>query len=377
MLRRTFLACSLVRAAPVADVQDDWQNIGRVVAVGDIHGDRDAFVAVLRMAGVIDQQEHWSGGNTHLVQIGDVQARGTQTRQAFDLLMRLEKEASSAGGQVHAIIGNHDAGAIYGDLRNTRPEEYGAFKTARSEELLLKALNDELESRRRAGRLPAGDSDVEAVKKLWLAEHPPGFVEHRQAFSPSGHYGSWIRSNNAIVRINDTLFVHGGISPKYAARTRSALNQAVRRELADPDRLLPGTVTDPQGPLRYRGLIEEAGPALQPHLNRVLRTWGVRRMVVGHTVTKSVILPLFGGRVVNIDLGLSRFYGRPPACLVLEKAGAAVLHRGSRIPLPASMPGEQLKYLEAVEAADEKPSPATTLLTRLRSQGTLEPFTPP
>jgi hypothetical protein len=372
MRRRVFLGVglggSLALAAPVPDSKDDWQKIARVVAVGDIHGDKDAFVAVLRMAGVIDEQERWIAGNTHVVQIGDIPARGPQTRAAFDFIIRLEKEAESAGGKVHAIIGNHDAGVIYGDLRNTLPEEYAEFRTVHSEERLLKALNDELELRRRQGRLPANSGEVDAFKKLWLAEHPAGFVEHREAFSQSGQYGSWIRRNNAVIRINDTLFLHGGISPKYASHTRSTVNQTVRRELANPDRLLPGMVTDPVGPLRYRGLVEEAGPDLEPHVSRVLRTWGVRRIVLGHTVTRSVILPLFGGRVVDIDLGLSRFYGRPPACLVLEHGSAVILHSGTQIPLPGPDPAAQLEYLRAVEAADKKPSPVTALIEKFRSK---------
>ena len=365
MWRRVFLAGSLALAAQTPDYPDDWQGIQRVVAVGDIHGDKDALAAVLRMAGLIDAQERWIGVKTHLVQIGDIPARGPQTRQVFDLLMRLEKEAEGAGGKVHAIIGNHDAGAIHGDLRNVLPEEYAEFRTSESQASLLKALDKEIALRRSTGRLPASPAEVEAVKKFWLEQHPPGFVEHRVAFSPSGPYGSWIRQHNSVIRINDTLFVHGGISPKYVSHSRSALNQAIRRELADPDRLLPGTVTDPQGPLRYRGLVEDAGPALEPHVQRVLRSHGVRRIVVGHTVTQSVILPLFGGQVVNIDLGLSRFYGRPPACLVLETGGAYVLHRGTRIPLPGPKPGAQLEYLRSVEAADEQPSPATKLIQEL------------
>src|SRR3954468_20247839 len=98
MRRRTFLIGNLVPIAALvsapADSQDDWQGIQRVVAVGDIHGDKDAFVAVLRMAGVIDDQERWIGGKTHLVQVGDIPARGPQTREAFDFMMRLEKEAA-------------------------------------------------------------------------------------------------------------------------------------------------------------------------------------------------------------------------------------------------------------------------------------------
>jgi len=363
MRRRTFLLGALAMAAS-PDPQDDWQGIRRVVAVGDIHGDKDALVAVLKMAQVIDDEEHWTGGATHLVQLGDLPGRGPQTRQAFDLMMRLEKEAAAAGGKCHALIGNHDAGVIYGDLRNTHPDEYGAFRTADSEPRLQKALDAELASRRSASRVPPTAAETEAAKTLWLAEHPPGFVEHREAFGPSGPYGSWIRGHNSIVRINDTLYLHGGIGPKYAARGRTELNNSIRRELADPDRLLPGVVTDPLGPLRYRGLVEEAGPALEPHLQRVLRFHGVRRMVIGHTVTRTAIMPLFGSRVVNIDIGLSRFYGRPPACLVLENASVQVLHRGTAIPLPGPTRGAELEYLKAVEAADVQPSPITELIEK-------------
>ncbi|MEO8592631.1 MAG: metallophosphoesterase [Candidatus Solibacter sp.] len=366
MRRRTFLLGTVAMAAPPPDPQDDWQGIRRIVAVGDVHGDKDAFVAVLKMARVIDEDERWIAEATHLVQVGDVPGRGPQTRQAYDLMMRLEKEAASAGGKFHALIGNHDAGVIYGDLRNTHPDEYGAFRAPDSEVRLQEALEAELEARRKRSTVPPTAADTEGAKTQWLAEHSPGFVEHREAFGPSGPYGSWIRGHNSIIRINDTLYLHGGISPKYVARGRTALNNSIRRELADPERLLPGVVTDPEGPLRYRGLVEEAGPALEPHLLRVLRFHGVRRMVIGHTVTQTAIRPLFGGRVVNIDIGLSRFYGRPPACLVLESGGVHVLHRGTSIPLPGPGRAAELAYLRAVEAADVQPSPVTKLIETLQ-----------
>src|SRR3954470_20298242 len=149
MRRRTFLLGNVLLAAASPGSKDDWQGIQRVVAVGDIHGDKDAFVAVLRMAGIIDDEERWIAGATHLVQVGDVPGRGPQTRKAFDFMMRLENEAANSGGKLHALIGNHDAGVIYGDLRNTHPAEYGEFRTADSELRLQKALDDELALRRR------------------------------------------------------------------------------------------------------------------------------------------------------------------------------------------------------------------------------------
>src|SRR3974377_1517060 len=104
--RRTFLAANLGFAVAAPDSTDDWQSVLRVVAVGAVQGEKDALFAGVKMAGRVGEREQWTGGKAHLVQVGDIPARGPQTREAFDLLMRLEKEAAAAGGKVHALIGN-------------------------------------------------------------------------------------------------------------------------------------------------------------------------------------------------------------------------------------------------------------------------------
>jgi hypothetical protein len=363
--RRSLLTGAIGSLAAAQTAQDDWRGIGRVVAVGDVHGDLDALIAVLKMASLLDDSEHWIGGRSHVVQIGDIPARGPQTRAAFDFLMRLEIDAAASGGKVHSLIGNHDAGNMYGDLRDVLPEEYGEFRHSESETLVAKAFDEECASLRKAGLFPSRPEDLEYFKRTWFERHPPGFVEHRAAFGPAGKYGSWIRRNNTAIRISDTLFVHGGISPKHSRTARSAMNSTIQRELLDPSRLPPGMATDPQGPLWYRGLAEYEEKPLENHLQAVLRFHGVNRIVIGHTVTRSAILPRFGGRVINIDLGLSRFYGRPPACLVLEGGFPYVLHRGARIPLPGTKAGDFEEYCRAVIAADSKPSPVEKLLQNI------------
>src|SRR6476619_2557951 len=115
--------------------QGEWTDVERVVAVGDVHGDYTRFVAVLRSAGLIDEKGRWTGGKAHLVQTGDVLDRGADSRKVMDLLMSLEKQAAKAGGHVHALIGNHEARNLYGDLRYTTAEEFAAFKTGQSAEV--------------------------------------------------------------------------------------------------------------------------------------------------------------------------------------------------------------------------------------------------
>lgn len=361
--RRNLLGGAATLAA-TTPVRADWPQVSRVVAVGDVHGDKDALTAVLRMAGLVDGNDRWTGGAAHLVQVGDVPSRGPQTRRALDLLMRLEQEAAAAGGRVHALIGNHDAGAIYGDLRSVLPEEYGEFREAGSAAALDQAWREEARALQRAGRYPADAAEQEKRRRAWLESRPPGFVEHRRAFAPSGPYGAWIRGHNAVVRIGRTLFLHGGISPEYVRRTRDELNDTIRRELAEPERLLPGTASAIAGPLWYRGLAEAEPASLRDHVAEVLSRHGVDRIVIGHTVTRCAIVPRFGSRVVNVDLGLSRFYGRPPACLVLEGGAAFVLHNGARVALPGPGRADFLAYAAAVAAAD----PDAAAGDRLRRQ---------
>src|SRR5207244_122680 len=71
----------------------------RVVAIGDIHGDFDAFAGILQKVGLIDANHHWSGRNTTFVQTGDYLDRGPKTRAVLDLLMQLQKEAPRQNGR--------------------------------------------------------------------------------------------------------------------------------------------------------------------------------------------------------------------------------------------------------------------------------------
>ena len=92
-----------------------------VIAIGDVHNDFDDFVAILRRTGLTDQQNHWTGGKTTFVQVGDLLDRGPKPREVMDLMMALEKEAPQAGGRVVGLLGNHEVMNMMGDLRYVTP----------------------------------------------------------------------------------------------------------------------------------------------------------------------------------------------------------------------------------------------------------------
>ena len=98
-----------------------------LIAIGDVHGDFDDFVAILQRTGLIDKQNHWTGGKATFVQAGDLLDRGPKPHEVMDLMMVLEKEAREAGGRVISLLGNHEMMNITGDLRYVTPASYASF----------------------------------------------------------------------------------------------------------------------------------------------------------------------------------------------------------------------------------------------------------
>ena len=357
--RRAFLTGLVIStlAAPLARPQDTFENVQRVVAVGDVHGDYNQLVNVLQAAGVIDRKNKWIGGKTHLVQNGDVLDRGPDSRKAMDLLMEIEPQALKAGGQVHALLGNHETMNLYGDLRYVSKEEYASYSNGNSEQLRDAYVNYLLDD---LAKKKTPTADPEAFRKQFNSEHPLGWVEHLQAFAPQGKYGKWLRQHNAIIKINDAVFLHGGIGPKYAGKTTQEINDTIRAELNDFSRLQTGMTPDEEGPLWFRGLAQGAEAPLSEHVDQVLKNYGVRHIVIAHTPQVAVV-PRFGGRVIVIDVGLSKVYGGPPAALIIEGGKYYALHRGKKLELPVDG-GDVLAYLKAAAALDPPPSPIQSLI---------------
>ena len=348
-------------SAPAA--QDVWTGVDRIVAIGDVHGDYDQFVTLLKQTGLVNQKMRWSGGKTHLVQVGDVPDRGPGTRKIMDLMMRLEKQARKAKGYVHALIGNHEAMNVYGDLRYVTKAEFNAFKTSdssRVRDIFYERHAKEVKDK-------TGKAPDDAAKKKWYAEHPLGYFEQRVAFGPKGKYGKWIRSHNAVIKINDSLFLHGGISPRLEDWKIRDINNEIRKELKDFSLLKGGLALAEDGPLWYRGLAQGNQRDLLPNVEAALANYGVKRIVIGHTPTAGTVMPRFGGRVLVIDVGLSKYYGSRLACLVIENDEPYTLHRGKRLNLPDGSREGVLAYLKAAAALDPQPSPLAPVIAQLEA----------
>lgn len=277
----------------------------RVVAIGDVHGAFDRFVAILREAGLIDQRRRWTGGGAILVQLGDVLDRGPKSADVLDLLRKLEADAPKAGGRVIALVGNHEVMRMQGQVRDVSAEEFARFRSPAST-ALRDSLYEAAAAYQREQATADAPYDDRAFRKTFYDTTPLGIVEMLRAFAASGEYGRWLRTHGSLARINGVVFVHGGISPTVAPMGCAAIDETTRREIqTDAGITVEGTplIHREDGPLWYRGLA--TGDTTPAQVDAVLAALGARAMVVGHTPTPTFkVQALLGGRLFTIDTGM-------------------------------------------------------------------------
>src|SRR5690606_13381673 len=109
---------------------DRFPAPARLVAIGDLHGDIAATRKALRLAGAIDDNDRWVGGELVIVQTGDQLDRGDDEQAILELLARVQRAASEAGGALHILNGNHEFMNALGDLRYVTPGGLADFEDA-------------------------------------------------------------------------------------------------------------------------------------------------------------------------------------------------------------------------------------------------------
>ncbi|UCD62850.1 MAG: metallophosphoesterase [Candidatus Zixiibacteriota bacterium] len=254
-------------------------GVSKIFAISDIHGEYEYFVDILKNTGVIDAGGDWSWGIGHLVIVGDVFDRGDRVTECLWLIRRLESQARKAGGGVHFVLGNHELMVMRGDNRYVN-EKY-----------------------------------LEGICKKTR-------IRHEDLYGPDTELGRWLRTKNTVVKLNDMIFVHGGIGSFVAGEgwTPDAINDLVRRKIDlrssqlafdDTARFLFGS----RGPFWYRGyhygMEGRYEKACSTSVDSVLSRYDAATIVIGHTECAE-IHRIFGARIIAIDVpveDLLQFHG--------------------------------------------------------------------
>ena len=87
-------------------------NAYKVVVLGDLHGDFDSLINILRKNGVVDSNNNWIFGSNKVVSIGDYIGRGHQDKQILEFIKNMTETANWS-----AQLGNHEIMQLRNDWR--------------------------------------------------------------------------------------------------------------------------------------------------------------------------------------------------------------------------------------------------------------------
>lgn len=162
----------------------------RLVCFGDVHGDLHALETFLRVAQVYENGE-WVGGNTILVQCGDILDRGSEELACFSMLTKLSQQAQAAGGAVIVLWGNHEALNAAGLFQYATDDvEY--------EQQLGTYLDDKLQTER------------------WRIQFAGNQPSRWAAYEPGGLLAKRLMANMKVaVKVGRTVCVHAGLTAKH------------------------------------------------------------------------------------------------------------------------------------------------------------------
>ncbi len=286
------LGCSLgTEEEPLpGDDDDDYTDAVRIVAAGDFHGDLEQTRLALQLAGVIDDNDTWCGGETILVHTGDELDRGDGDREIFDLLEALTVEATVDGGEVYPITGNHEVMNVQLDFRYITDASFASFADI--------------------------EYDPEDEDLLELDEEQRG---RAAAFRPGGPYAMMLAERPVILELEDTLFVHGGVLPDHVADGIDHINEDVAEWMRGEDWRPKAYTSDEDSPVWSRHFSDDPDEEDCALAEEVLDELGLARMVVGHTIQDDGIDSACDGLVWRIDIGMSEYYGHAePQVLVIQ-----------------------------------------------------------
>jgi len=306
---------------------------GRVVAIGDLHGDIGQARRALRIAGVLDEggdttNPKWIGGDTTLVQLGDILDRGDDEIGILILLQKLDKEARKQGGGVYVLNGNHEVLNISGDFRYVSRGAFG--ESARFSEHLVKLFGDKF-------RDAFGIDEEDA----WTRQSKARVG----LFSPGGPLAQQLSQHHTVLIVNDTVFAHGGLVPRHVEFGLDRLNRAVSdwmrgKEIEDEETRMAlgmaiGGVRD--SIVWHRAYGTENFPTDEDRMTscELLEQTlgmidGVKRLVVGHTPQLGGANCECCGKIWRIDVGMSfGVLGADPQVLEIDGEDVRVLTKSS------------------------------------------------
>ncbi|WP_370089732.1 metallophosphoesterase [Ekhidna sp.] len=245
----------------------NFNNVEKIAALSDIHGQYDLAIEILQNNQIIDEELNWNFEDGHLVIVGDIFDRGPKVTETLWFIYNLEKQAQKAGGRLHFLLGNHEYMVLHKDLRYLH-EKYPKVS---------KLLN----------------------------------LSYDDLYGKNTVLGRWLRSKHTIIKINEHLFVHGGISQHFinaAGVDIEAINETMRKSIDRSKEEMKATefystYYGSAGPIWYRGYFYD--PIPEQSIDSILTQVKSKHIVVGHCSNDEVV-SRYNNKVFGVDSSIKK-----------------------------------------------------------------------
>ena len=244
-----------------------YKKIKYIAALSDIHGEYDLAIELLKNNKIIDENLNWNFDQGHLVIVGDIFDRGDKVNELLFLVFKLEQQAKNKGGRVHFLLGNHEYMVLKNDLR------YINYKYKLTSELME--------------------------------------LNYDELYSNKTVIGRWLRSKPTIIKINNNIFVHGGISKDFLSHQDfdiERINQLMRNSIDTSKTELKSSdfyniYYGSNSLIWYRGYFYDN--LKDSDISEILNHVNSRHLVVGHCMNKEVV-SLFNNKIFGVDSGIQK-----------------------------------------------------------------------
>ncbi|KAI8523512.1 hypothetical protein RHMOL_Rhmol13G0079900 [Rhododendron molle] len=318
----------------------------RIVAVGDLHGDLAKARCALEIAGVLssDGRDMWTGGETVLIQLGDILDRGGDEIAILSLLRSLDIQAKAKGGAVFQVNGNHETMNVSADFRYV---DLRGFDECLD---FLEYLNDCKNNWEEAFVTWVGASerlkDFKMSQQYWdpwnlvkpakptntkedmlpfqqkdLGQRQQGVIARSTLLRPGGPLACELARHAVVLKVDDWVFCHGGLLPHHVAYGLERMNWEVSKWMrglseSDDSPQIPFIATSGYDSVVWNRLYSRDVSDLDGHqinqasliqsiLEETLQAVGAKAMVVGHTPQSTGVNCAYGCSIWRIDVGMS------------------------------------------------------------------------
>jgi hypothetical protein len=242
--------------------KDVYKTVKKIAALSDIHGQYELAIQILKNNKIIDKKLNWKFGKGHLVIVGDVFDRGDKVNEILFLIYKLEQQAKEKGGRVHFLLGNHEYMVLHEDLR------YVNKKYQQTSQLLN--------------------------------------LNYSELYSNETVIGRWLRSKPTIVKLNNNIFVHGGVSKDFILNNNfdiEGINNIMRSSIErDKVEMKSSNFYDiyygKNSLIWYRGYFYDN--LIDKDISEILNLTSSEHIVVGHCSNEEVV-SLFGNKIFGVD----------------------------------------------------------------------------